>query len=225
MLFKDRAEAGRRLSTALGARAGRGDLVVLGLPRGGVVVAEQVAAELRAPLDVFVVRKLGVPDHEELAMGAIARGGVRVINEDIVRALGIPEPVIDEVAAEATAELERRERHYRAGRGPLEVAGKTVIVVDDGLATGATMRAAIGALRKLGAAEVVAAVPVGPMETCQELSGLCDDLVCLVTPEPFIGVGVWYRDFTQTTDDDVRAALERAAQRRGHASAAAPAWL
>ena len=209
--FADRAEAGRRLAGALGEYAGRADVVVLALPRGGVPVAYEVARALGAPLDVFLVRKLGVPGHEELAMGAIAGGGVRVLNPGVVRALGIPGAAIDAVAAREGEELERRERAYRQGRPPAEVRGRTVVLVDDGLATGSTMRAAVAALRLQGPARLVAAVPVGAAESCQALRGEADDVVCAVVPEPFYAVGLWYRDFAQTPDDEVRALLARAA--------------
>jgi predicted phosphoribosyltransferase len=205
--FADRREGGRLLAERLGRYAHRGDVVVLGLPRGGMPVAAEVAAALEAPLDVFVVRKLGVPGHEELAMGAIASGGVRVLNEDVVRAVGIPEPEIDRVAARELETLEARERAYRGEHPPLDVHGRTAILVDDGLATGATMRAAISALRDRGAAEIVAAVPTAPRETCEALTREVDDLVCATMPEPFTAVGLWYRDFSPVTDDQVRELL------------------
>lgn len=207
--FANRREAGRQLGEALRGRVPAG-AVVLGLPRGGVPVAFEVAAALGLPLDVFVVRKLGVPGHEELAMGAIASGGVRVLNDETVRELHIPADAIERVAAREQLELERRELAYRDGREPIALAGRDVIVVDDGLATGASMRAAIVALRRLGAASVVCAVPVGARETCDELADLADRLHCLVTPEPFYAVGLWYRDFDATSDDEVRDLLARA---------------
>jgi predicted phosphoribosyltransferase len=214
--FRDRTEAGRLLAKRLAAYANRPDVVVLALPRGGVPVAFEVARALGAPLDVFMVRKLGVPGHEELAMGAVATGGVRILNEPLVRALGIPEYVIDAVAATEQQELERRERLYRGDRPPPDVRGRTVILVDDGLATGATMLAALRAIRKMQPSRIVVAVPVASRGTCESLGSEADDMVCAVTPEPFYAVGQWYEDFSQTTDDEVRELLERAAsmQRR-----------
>ena len=206
--FGDRRDGGRRLAEHLGRYAQRSDVVVLGLPRGGVPVAAEVSSALAAPLDVFLVRKLGVPGHEELAMGAIASGGVRVLNEDVVRAVGITERELDAVAARELQTLEARERAYRGDRGPLEVRGRTAILVDDGLATGATMRAAIRALRGLGAAEIVVAVPTAPRETCEALGREVDDVVCATTPEPFTAVGIWYRDFTPVSDEEVRELLD-----------------
>jgi predicted phosphoribosyltransferase len=214
MLFRDRADAGRQLARKLGRYAGRSDVVVLGLPRGGVPVAYEVARALRAPLDVFLVRKLGVPGHEELAMGAIASGGVRVLNEEAVRKLDISEEVLDEVAAEEGRELERRERAYRDGRPPPVVRGKIVTLVDDGLATGSTMRAAVAALRRLGPSRIVVAVPVGAPETCAELGEEADESVCAHMPDPFLAVGLWYEDFSQTTDEEVHDLLQRAADDR-----------
>lgn len=212
MIFRDRTDAGQKLAARLAKYAHRSDVLVLALPRGGVPVAYEVAEQLGAPLDVFQVRKLGVPGYEELAMGAIASGGVRVINDDVVRQLAIPGEVIDAVAAEERRELERRERAYRNGRPPPDVRGRTVILIDDGLATGSTMRAAAAALRKLGPARIVVAVPVSAPETCDEIREEVDEVVCAVTPEPFRGVGLWYKDFSQTTDEEVRALLERARQ-------------
>src|SRR5207302_345843 len=187
----------------------RPDVLVLALPRGGVPVAYEVAHRLGAPLDVFVVRKLGVPGYEELAMGAVATGGVRVLNDQIVERLGLPEYVIDAVAAREHQELARRERLYRGGRPPPDVRGRTVILVDDGLATGATMRAAIMALRQLQPARIVVAVPTASPDTCKELKAEADDVVCAITPEPFLAVGHWYEDFSQTTDEEVRDLLAR----------------
>jgi predicted phosphoribosyltransferase len=183
---------------------------VLALPRGGVPVAFEVAKALRAPLDIFLVRKLGVPGHEELAMGAIATGGVRVLNDDVVERLRIPFGVIDSVAANELRELERRELAYRGNRPEPEVQGKTVILVDDGLATGSTMRAAVAALRQQGPARIVVAVPVSAPQTCDEYRMGADEIVCAITPEPFYGVGQWYRDFSQTTDEEVSELLEKA---------------
>ncbi|HEX2081400.1 MAG TPA: phosphoribosyltransferase family protein [Longimicrobium sp.] len=208
--FRDRTHAGRVLAADLREYAGRGDVLVLGLPRGGVPVAFQVAQALDAPLDVFIVRKLGVPGHEELAMGAIATGGVRVLNDAVVQALRIPDRVIDAVAAREQQELERRERAYRDGRPAPGVSGRTVILVDDGLATGATMRAAAQALRMQGPARLIIAVPVAAGQTCDEFRGEVDDVVCTATPEPFYGVGMWYEDFSQTSDAEVHDLLARA---------------
>ena len=205
--FKDRAEAGRVLAGALGHLAGRDDVVVLALPRGGVPVAHEVARALGAPLDVFLARKLGVPGHRELAMGAVASGGVRVLHQAVIAALAIAPEVIEEVAAREGAELARREQAYRSGRPPLELAGRTVVVVDDGLATGATMRAAVTALRAQLAGRILVAVPVGPPETCQEMAREADEVVCVRTPRSFHAVGQWYDDFAQTTDDEIRALL------------------
>lgn len=192
--------------------ANRPDVLVLALPRGGVPVAYEVAKQLGAPLDIFLVRKLGVPGHEELAMGAIASGDVRVINEDIVSYLRIPEEVIDSIAEREQQELERREQSYRVDRPPPDLNGRVVILIDDGLATGSTMRAAAAALRKQDPARIVVAVPVSSPETCNEFRSEVDEIVCAVTPEPFRGVGMWYHDFSQTTDEEVRELLERARQ-------------
>ena len=212
MIFRDHTDAGRRLASRLGEYAGRPGLLVLALPRGGVPVAFEVALSLGAPLDVFLVRKLGVPGHEELAMGAIATGGVRVVNEAVVRELGISGEVIDAVAARERAELERRALAYRGERPAPEVLGRTVFLVDDGLATGSTMRAAALAVRRQGPARVVVAVPVAARATCDELRAEVEDIVCAATPEPFFGVGRWYQDFSQTTDEEVRELLARAKQ-------------
>jgi predicted phosphoribosyltransferase len=218
--FANRTEAGRLLAEKLGAYEDRDDVIVLGLPRGGVPVAYEVAKRLRAPLDVFIVRKLGVPGFEELAAGAIASGGVRVLNEDVVRAIPHADKTIEAVSAKETAELERREELYRKGRPAPQVRGRAVILVDDGLATGATMRAAVKALRQSGAAKIVVAVPVGPPDTCHELEQLADETVCLSTPSFFQAVGQYYEDFSQTSDDDVRELLTSAAQEisRGNAN-------
>ncbi len=207
--FRDRADAGRALATLLDRYRGRPDVIVLGLPRGGVPVAAEVASALGAPLDVFLVRKLGVPGHAELAMGAIATGGVRVVNQSVVDALGIPPAVIDEVAAREGAELDRRQQLYR-GDGPLpDVAGRVVIVVDDGLATGSTMRAAVAALRAQGPTGVVVAVPVGAAATCRALEADADEVVCARAPDAFRAVGEWYDDFFPTGDGEILAALGR----------------
>jgi len=209
--FRHRAEAGEQLAARLSAFADRDDVIVLALPRGGVPVGYEVARALHVALDVFVVRKLGVPGHEELAMGAIATGGVRLVNHDVVDALGIPAVVIDSVAKSEQGELDRRERLYRGTRPPIGLANKTVILVDDGLATGSTMRAAVMAARHQNPARIVVAVPVGAASTCGELGREADEVVCLRTPEPFIAVGLWYRDFTPTSDNEVRALLGKVA--------------
>jgi putative phosphoribosyl transferase len=210
MIFRNRSEAGKYLARQLANYANRDDVVVLALPRGGVPVAFEVAKALQAPLDIFLVRKLGIPGHEELAMGAISTGGVRVVNEDVVNYLGIPEDVIDAVAAEELLELGRRERVYRGDRPEPDVRGQTVILVDDGLATGSTMRAAAAALRQQNPARIVVAVPVSAPQTCDEYRMGVDEIICAVTPEPFDGVGKWYTDFSQTTDEEVRELLEKA---------------
>src|SRR5205823_4466878 len=211
-IFPDRVEAGRLLGVKLSKYAGRDDVIVLGLPRGGVPVAYEVARALHVPLDVFIVRKLGVPGFEELAVGAIASGGVRVLNEDVARALPNAVDIIEAVTAKETAELQRREQSYRDGRPAPELRGKTVILIDDGLATGATMRAAVKALRQRGAAKIVVAVPVGPPDTCHEIEEQTDETICLSTPEFFQAVGQYYEDFSQTTDEDVRELLTSAAR-------------
>ena len=208
-LFRDRREAGRLLAAKLTAYANRPDVIVLALPRGGVPVADEVARALGAPLDVFVVRKLGVPGSEELAMGAVATGGVRVLNDQLVNRLGIPDHLIDAVAVREGQELARRERLYRGGRPLLDVRDRTVILVDDGLATGATMHAAIAALRQLHPARIVVAVPTASPETCEEMRAEVDDVICATTPEPFQAVGRWYQDFAQTTDEEVQDLLTR----------------
>lgn len=209
--FHDRDEAGRLLGRELKKRLGaRDDVVVLALPRGGVPIGFRVAEEIGAPLDVFIVRKLGVPGHEELAMGAIASGGVRVMNEQVMQHLPIPAEMIEAVAQREQAELERRERDYRGDRPPVDVRGKTVIVVDDGLATGSTMRAAVQALRKMNPRAIIVAVPVAARDTCERLRRDVDDILCLRTPEPFDAVGLWYEDFSQTSDEEVHDLLERA---------------
>jgi predicted phosphoribosyltransferase len=212
--FRDRVQAGRRLADALKPYVGRPNLLVLALPRGGVPVGYEVARALHAPLDVLLVRKLGVPGHEELAMGAIASGGVRIVSEDVVAMLGIPDRVIATVAAAEEKELERRERLYRDARPAPKVTGRVVILVDDGLATGATMRAAAATLRTQGPEWLVVAVPVAPPETCDALRAVADDVVCALSPEPFIAVGAWYDDFAQTGDEEVRALLRKAAEKQ-----------
>lgn len=210
MIYRNRSEAGKHLAAQLVHYADRDDVLVLALPRGGVPVAFEVAQALGAPLDVFVVRKLGIPGHEELAMGAIATGGVRVLNDEVIEYLLIPDSVIDSIAAEELRELERRERAYRDNRPKPSVKGKTVILVDDGLATGSTMRAAATALRRQDPARIVVAVPVSAPETCDEYRMGVDEIICAAKPQRFLGVGRWYRDFSQTTDEDVRTLLEQA---------------
>lgn len=205
--FADRHDAGRRLAAELTSYAERQDVVVLGLPRGGVPVACEVAAALDAPLDVFVVRKLGVPGHEELAMGAIASGDVRVLNRDVVVASAISPDELEQVTQRELETLARQEASFRGERPPVEVKDRTAIAVDDGLATGATMRAAITALRERGAAEIVVAVPTAPRETCEALRSLADQVVCLITPHPFMAVGLWYEDFAPVSDNDVQLVL------------------
>ena len=205
--FRNRAEAGHALAAELSVYAGRDDVTVLGLPRGGVPVAAEVAKALGAPLDVFLVRKLGVPGHEELAFGAIALGGSRVLNRDVVATLGIDAETIEEVVARERAELERRAEAYRGTSEPPDVRGRAVMLVDDGLATGATMRAAVESVQALEPATVVVAVPAAAPQTCEELAADVDEVVCLLTPEPFFAVGMWYADFSETTDDDVRELL------------------
>ena len=209
--FANRAEAGQLLAQKLINYRGRDDVIVLGLPRGGVPVAYEVARALSVPLDVFVVRKLGVPGFEELAVGAIASGGVRVVNEDVARALPNAEQILEAVTARERQEVERREHSYRDGRPPPELSGKTVILIDDGLATGATMRAAVKALRQREVARIVVAAPVGAPETCRELAHDANEIVCATAPEYFQAVGQYYDDFAQTTDEEVRDLLSRAA--------------
>ena len=207
--FMDRREAGRVLASLLKSYAGRDDVVVLALPRGGVPVAYEVASALGAPLDVFLVRKLGTPGHRELAMGAIASGGVRVLNDDVVRWYGIPESAIESVAREEAAELERRERAYRDGRPAPDLTNRIVMLVDDGLATGSTMRAGAQAVRLHRPSRVVVAVPVGARQTCSEIAAVADEVICARMPEPFSAVGQWYLNFDQTDDDEVRELLQK----------------
>ena len=206
--FRDRIHAGQVLSKELKAYAGRPEVMVLALPRGGVPVAREVARVLHVPLDVFLVRKLGTPGQEELAMGAIASGGIRVLNEEVVRSLRVSQRSIDSVTARELRELARREHMYREGRPPLDVTSNTVILVDDGLATGSTMRAAVAALREAKPKRIVVAVPVAAAPTCMDLREEVDDLICLRTPEPFYSVGFWYEDFSQTSDEEIREMLE-----------------
>ena len=205
--FRDRIEAGRLLAQRLSHYRDRDDVVVLALPRGGVPIAREVAEALGVTFDVYVVRKLGVPGHEELAMGAIASGGVRLVNEEVVDALGIPHNVIDSVARSEQLELDRREQLYRGTRAPIGLTNKAVILVDDGLATGSTMRAAVKAVRQQQPARVIVAVPVGAPSTCADLAREADEVVCVRTPDPFVAVGMWYDDFTPVSDHEVRSLL------------------
>lgn len=208
MQFRNRQEAGQLLARKLFHYSGRGDVLVLALPRGGVPVAAEVARALNVPLDVLIVRKLGVPEQEELALGAIASGGVRVLNDKIVESLGIPDALIEQIVARELRELERREQVYRDGRPPLKVRGKTIILIDDGIATGATVRAAVNALRRLEAQAIIVATPTASLATAQELRSEVDDLVAVIAPANFCGVGEWYNDFSQTTDAEVRRLLK-----------------
>jgi putative phosphoribosyl transferase len=212
MIFHDRTDAGRQLAANLTRYAGRPDVIVLALPRGGVPVAYEVARELELPLDVFLVRKLGVPGQEELAMGAVASGGVRVLNQDVIHYLGIPQRVLDAAEARERKVLEQRSRLYRGDRPDPQVSGKTVILIDDGLATGSTMKAAVAALESQGPARIVVAVPLAPHDTYEEIRKLVDEVVALAMPEPFYGVGRWYEVFDQTSDAEVKELLESAAR-------------
>lgn len=220
--FHDRVDAGRQLAQALSAYADQPAVLVLGLPRGGVPVAFEVAQALHAPLDVFLVRKLGVPWQPELALGAIASGGVRVLNDEVVQSAHVAESTIDQIAARESEELMRRSRAYRGSRPPLDVAGSTVIIVDDGLATGATMRAAVKALRQMNPRRIVVAVPVGAPETCALIEHEADELVCPLQPAAFYAVGLWYEDFAQTTDDEVRSLLQQTETPAASARSAPP---
>lgn len=211
MKFRDRAEAGRQLAAALQQYKGRPNLIVLALPRGGVPVGFEVSRALGAPLDVFLVRKVGVPFHPELAMGAVAEGGVRVLNQRIIAEAGIPAGTVDHIVARERLELDRRDRLYRDGRPLASLQGRNIILVDDGLATGATMEAAVRALRQLTDSRIVVAAPVGAGDTCERLRAIADEVVCPHTPEPFDAVGLWYENFEQTTDDEVKVLLHRAA--------------
>jgi putative phosphoribosyl transferase len=213
--FRDRTEAGELLASKLLQYAGRPDVQVLALPRGGVPVALEVAKALKAPLDVFVVRKLGVPGHEELAMGAVASGGVRVLNRDVIESLRIPRAMIEAVSAQELQELSRRERLYRDDRPPPQIRNHIVILVDDGLATGSTMRAAVAALRKLHPYKIIVAVPAAAPITCDEFRSEVDEIVCAETPQPFYAVGAWYEDFSQVSDDQVRKMLEDVQNQEG----------
>jgi predicted phosphoribosyltransferase len=223
MIFHDRSDAGKQLAVRLTAYSNLPNVLVLGLPRGGVPVAYEVARELNAPLDVFLVRKLGVPGHEELAMGAIATGNVRVLNDEVVRALGISQSVIDKVAALEMDELWRRQRAYRGNRAPISVRGQTIILVDDGLATGSTMRAALAALRPQRPARLVVAVPVAAAEICAEFQAEADEMICAYAPRDFYAVGQWYEDFSQTTDADVRNLLAKSFAEHSHDHSSFPA--
>jgi putative phosphoribosyl transferase len=214
MIFANRTEAGQELALRLRKYANRDDVIVLGAPRGGVPIAFEVATALRAPLDVFVLRKLGVPGREEFAFGAIASGGVRILDRNTIEGLGITGLDIERVTRVEKQELERRERAYRGGRPPLDVSGLTVILVDDGIATGSRMRAAIRALRQMNSARIVIAVPVAPASTCSQLQFDVDELVCLEMPEPFYGVGQFYDDFSQVSDEEVKELLDSASRRR-----------
>lgn len=217
LVFQDRAHAGRKLAEQLGAYANRKDTIVLGIPRGGVPVAFEVAKVLHAPLDIFLSRKLGVPGQEELAFGAVATGGVRVLDREIVEGVGISGEKIEEITVKVKKELERRENLYRDARPPLKVEGQTVLLVDDGIATGSSMRAAIDALRQMKPARIVIAVPVAPFSTCNRLRTEVDELVCTHTPKYFHAIGQFYEDFSQVADEEVTELLRRAAQQIGRA--------
>ena len=208
--FKDRRDAGRILAQKLSAYTGQTDVIVLALPRGGVPVAYEVALALNAPLDIFLVRKLGLPGREELAIGAIASGGIRVLNEDIIRVLGVPEEVINIVARNELQELGRREHNYRGDSPALELRGRKVILIDDGLATGASMRAAVVGVRAQHPARIVIAVPAASPELCNAFQFEVDEMVCAMTPEPFYGLSRWYEDFSQSNDEEVRMLLQEA---------------
>jgi predicted phosphoribosyltransferase len=207
MRFRDRVDAGRQLSVRLGAYGDQADVIVLGLPRGGIPVACEVARRLNAPVDAFLVRKLGVPGHPELAMGAIAEGGIEVLSRELIRSLDIPPALVQRIAVRERLELERRDALYRPTGRPADVRGRTVILVDDGLATGSSMQAAILAVRQHAPARIIVAVPVGAQETVDYLRRIADEVVCVVMPEPFSAVGLWYEDFSQTSDEEVRRLL------------------
>jgi predicted phosphoribosyltransferase len=211
--FRDRRDAGKFLATKLTAFANQNNILILALPRGGVPVAYEIAKALHAPLDVMVVRKLGVPGQEELAMGAIATGGVRILNNDVLQFLNIPDELIDTIATYEQLELERRERLFRGDRSPYSISGRKVILVDDGIATGATMHAAVAALKQLGPDRIIIAVPTAAPTTCDEFANEVDEIVCLIRPEPFIAVGYWYKHFSQTSDEEVRSLLDHANHR------------
>ena len=210
--FRDRKEAGTLLAAQLATYANQQNVIVLALPRGGVPVGFEIAQALHVPLDVIVVRKLGVPGQEELAMGAIATGGIRILNKDVVQFLDISDEVIDEITTQEIQELERRERLYRGERPAYDISGRTVILVDDGIATGATMQAAVAAIKLRQPTRIIIAVPTAAPSTCDEFAAEVDQLVCVIRPEPFIAVGYWYRQFSQTTDEEVRSLLEQANQ-------------
>jgi len=220
-VFRDRRHAGQALARMLTAYANRSDVIVLALPRGGVPVGFEVAEALHVTLDVFIVRKLGVPGHEEYAMGALASGGVRVLNRNVVRMLDIPDADVETVTQSEQRELERRERLYRGDKPPPDVRGRTVLLVDDGLATGSTMLAAVKALHEQQPARIVVAVPTAAAETCEDLRRAADEVVCATTPAPFRAVGLWYEDFSQTSDEEVRELLTRARRDAAHAASAA----
>jgi putative phosphoribosyl transferase len=211
MRFRNRSEAGRLLAEALGRYKDRPDVLVLALPRGGVPVGYEVAAALNVPLDVFIVRKLGVPGHEELAMGAIASGGIRALNDSVIQHLNISPSAIESVANREAEELQRRERLYRGDKASPNISGRTIILVDDGLATGSSMKAAVAALRGQHPAKIIVAVPTAPADTCDELRREADEVICAATPEPFYAVGLWYENFEQTTDAEVTDLIRRAA--------------
>jgi len=215
--FRDRRDAGKTLAQKLLHYADRPDVLLLALPRGGVPVAYEVALALHVPLDVFIVRKLGVPGHEELAIGAIASGGIRVLNEEIIQALHIPEEIIEQVAQRELQELRRREEAYRGDYPPPEIHGRIAILIDDGLATGASMRAAVAGVRAQDPERIIVAVPTAAPETCEAFQNEVDEIVCAITPEPFLGVGRWYEDFEQTTDEGVRLFLQDIHQQLLHA--------
>jgi len=215
-LFKDRKHAGRILAEKLTAYQNQPEVVVLGLPRGGVLVGYEIALALNAPLDVFIVRKLGMPGHEELALGAISSGGIRVLNDEIVHELNISNDVLEMVTQRELQELKRREQAYRGDHPPLDVRGRSVILVDDGLATGASMRAAVSGLRTRRPHRIVVAVPVAASDICKEFEAVADEVVCAVTPKLFHGVGMWYEDFTQITDKEVQNLLEKSASQAQH---------
>ena len=211
-IFKDRVDAGRKLAKELSEYANRSDVIILALPRGGVPVAFEVAKELNVKMDIFIVRKLGVPENKELAMGAIASDNIRVLNEEVIRSFQIPQRVIDEVAGNELRELERRERLYRGNRPKPDISGSTVILIDDGLATGATMRAAAAAVKTKNPAKIVIAVPTAAPDTCRAFEDEVDETICVDTPGPFYGVGAWYEDFSKTTDTEVCELLDKAAK-------------
>ena len=219
MIFDDRVDAGRKLAEKLRAYANRDDVIVLGIPRGGVPVAFVVAESLNAPLDVFLSRKLGVPGQEELAFGAVATGGVRVLDQELIEAVGVSKAEIEEITRKVRAELERRERIFRGDRPPLDVKGKVAILIDDGIATGSSMRAAINALRQHNPARIVVAIPVAPLSTCRRLRSEVDEVVCVDTPESFYAIGQFYADFSQVADDEVTSLIHRAAEHAAHKAA------